>query len=469
LCYPFIRKGGPQIKNRFEFRAAGFLIAVLGLVSPVWAETVELVTYFPAGGGGGTDPQVQSLRVGNAYAVIPAPTDGVALVFDSLGIGIPVPGGGAPIVPAGALEVRGTAGQPDQVLFLPGVGGTLNVGIGTNAPGAELHVVNPTSAGNPNADLFVERTGANPSVGMVSAQGDMVAVGTLSEDPLALTTNNTTRIFISEAAGNNATDGFVGIGNANPQTLLHVGPAALLVQTDQGGSLELGGSSVTANPANGGMPYVDFHFGRLVGGVPTPQDFNARLINAADGRLDVQSSIGGAAAQTQLSVGANVGVGTTAPQTTSPQNNVNTGNLDANDVFIRSTGQWASQRGGGPIFIAPVTVYNSRAAADWTTFDASASIPAGATAVILEAEGVVSFPGVVLDTYVRIRMNNASPNYILLRAYLNDHRLGWGGQGVFPITAARTFQFQVWPQGFDGPAAFAAVLGCKIRIVGYYD
>lgn len=429
------------------------------------------MTYFPAGGNGGMDPQFGSVRVGNAYAGMPAPADGVGLFLSAIGIGIPVPAGGGTIDPAGALEVRGTAGQPDQVLFLPGTGGTLNVGIGTNAPGAELHVVVPTTAGNPNADLFVERTGANPSVGMISAQGDQVAIGALSEDPLALTTNNTTRIFIREAAGNNATDGFVGIGNADPQTLLHVGPAALLVQTDQGGSMELGGSAVTANPAANGMPYIDFHFGRVVGGNTVAQDFNARLINAADGRLDIQSSIGGAAAQTQLSVGANVGVGTTVPQTTSPQNNVAAGNLDANDVFIRSTGRWASQGGGGgPKFITPVTVYSSTGAAAWTTFDASGSIPAGATAVILEAEGVTSFTLATNDIYIRVRRDASSPSYILLRAYLNDHRLGWGGQGVFPITAARTFQFEINPNGFGGPAGIASepVPYCAIRIVGYY-
>ena len=425
------------------------------------------MTYFPAGGNGGTDPQFDSVRVGNPYAGMPAPADGVGLFSSAIGIGIPVPAGGGTIDPAGALEVRGAAGQADQVLFLPGEGGTLNVGIGTNAPGAALHVVVPTTAGTPNADVFIERTGDNPSVGMISAQGDLVAIGALSEDPLALTTNNTTRIFISEAAGNNATDGFVGIGNNNPQTLLHVGPAALLAQTDQGGSLELGGSDAIANPVANGMPYIDFHFGRLVGGVPTPQDFNARLINAADGRLDVQSSIGGAAAQTQLSIGANVGVGTTVPQTTSPQNNVNTGNLDANDVFIRSTGRWASQGGGGgPVFINPVIIYSSTAPIDWQPVNAAGFIPAGATAVILDYEGIISRP-TGITTYIRVRRDAASASLILARVYLNDHRIGWGGQGVFPITAARTFQFQVMPDGFTGPTL--ALVGCTIRIVGYYD
>ena len=43
----------------------------------------------------------------------------------------------------------------------------------------------------------------------------------------------------------------------------------------------------------------------------------------------------------------NVGIGTTTPQQTSPTNSLSTGNLDVNDVFLRSTGQWLSQSGGG--------------------------------------------------------------------------------------------------------------------------
>jgi len=96
------------------------------------------------------------------------------------------------------------------------------------------------------------------------------------------------------------------------------------------------------------MPYIDFHFGVTdAGGAPVAQDFNTRLINRADGILDVQTSTGGAAAQTRLSIGNNIGVGTITPQTTSPTGGATTGNLDANDVFIRSTGRWASQVGGG--------------------------------------------------------------------------------------------------------------------------
>jgi hypothetical protein len=111
-------------------------------------------------------------------------------------------------------------------------------------------------------------------------------------------------------------------------------------------TIELGGNATIANPVVGGMPYIDFHFGRVVGGVTVAEDFNARLINRADGILDVQTSTGGAAAETRLSIGNNIGVGTTTPQTPSPTGTTTTGNLDANDVYLRSTSQWLSQAGG---------------------------------------------------------------------------------------------------------------------------
>jgi hypothetical protein len=48
---------------------------------------------------------------------------------------------------------------------------------------------------------------------------------------------------------------------------------------DQGGSMELGNS---AQP--GAVPYIDFHYG-----VGSPQDFNARIINNANGHLTLQA------------------------------------------------------------------------------------------------------------------------------------------------------------------------------------
>src|SRR4029450_12505139 len=81
-----------------------------------------------------------------------------------------------------------------------------------------------------------------------------------------------------------------------------VGPLTVTsAQGVQGGSLELG-ATVGATPET---PYVDFHFG-----LGAAQDFNVRLINPADNRLDVITALGGTVVSIQTD---KVGIGTLAP------------------------------------------------------------------------------------------------------------------------------------------------------------
>jgi len=81
-------------------------------------------------------------------------------------------------------------------------------------------------------------------------------------------------------------EGNVGIGTTTPEEKLEVngnikwGDTNLL-QTDQGGSIELGNSSGIV-----GMPYIDFHYGQGM-----LEDYNVRLINDEDGRLSIHGSL----------------------------------------------------------------------------------------------------------------------------------------------------------------------------------
>ncbi len=109
-----------------------FLVFLSSSVPPAFAETIELVTYYPSSATTG-DLHVTSLTVGTAYNGV-TPPDGVAAIYDKLWIG---QGYTNPDLDPAALRVVGFPGVLDKVLFLPGAdGGSLNVGIGTADPAA---------------------------------------------------------------------------------------------------------------------------------------------------------------------------------------------------------------------------------------------------------------------------------------------------------------------------------------------
>jgi hypothetical protein len=121
----------------------------------------------------------------------------------------------------------------------------------------------------------------------------------------------------------NNTFGFVGVGtttpnayfniqtpqslSANPFTITNYqGNDMIDFTNDQGGSIELGGNGTVANTwsTGTGSPYIDFHYGTLV------QNYNVRIINSDNNRMDFVTSSGGAVMSV---VGSNVGIGTSAP------------------------------------------------------------------------------------------------------------------------------------------------------------
>ncbi len=197
--------------NRFP--RVGFL-ALLGVglaAGFVYAETIELVTYYPSSATTG-DLHVTSLTVGTAYNGV-TPPDGVAAIYDKLWIG---QGYTNPDRDPAALRVVGYPGAADKVLFLPGAGGgTLNVGIGTAAPITGLHVRSgPWPNNQPAAGIVVEPAAAN-----------------LSPSIQFLTSNRRFRGALgvaTGAAGHYSMDSQVG------DVVLRSGPGRLLFATDTG-------------------------------------------------------------------------------------------------------------------------------------------------------------------------------------------------------------------------------------------
>ncbi|MFP3637925.1 shufflon system plasmid conjugative transfer pilus tip adhesin PilV [Paraburkholderia sp. SIMBA_054] len=116
---------------------------------------------------------------------------------------------------------------------------------------------------------------------------------------------------------------------------------------DQGGSLELGGNNTTAGAGN---PYVDFH---LAGqGV---QDYNARVINDADGHISLISANGKAALKVQGTLQAgNIAVPNTA---CSPNGNIAANSDGQGQILSCQGGVWLPI-GGRVLRMAYYTVVN---------------------------------------------------------------------------------------------------------------
>jgi hypothetical protein len=202
---------------------------------------------------------------------------------------------------------------------------TGNVGIGTSTPSQKLEVV-----GTIKATAF-EGNGATLS-GVVKAAGDTmtgaltinnnltvngnVGIGTAKpRNPLGIRAigiseelisfedpAGNTRWHINQNLGSNKpglnfvetsvadgrlfiqAGGNVGIGTTSPGAKLDISGGDVRwgnnsrLGIDQGGSIELGGTSSTPGS---GTPYIDFHFAGLT------QDFNTRIINDANGRLSL--------------------------------------------------------------------------------------------------------------------------------------------------------------------------------------
>ena len=212
-------------------------------------------------------------------------------------------------------------------LWTEGVGDLLTVhsagrvGIGTAAPRAQLHVVGVglISDGDGYAVLNNRMVRGSLTIGSVTSSFGGGISWNANTAGLLLETAANTEIAVHDAGtriasivyyegeGTNrltigrdmgwgpistvAVNGNLGAGTATPQARLHVNGDAIVTGElswagsrlfrDQGGSIDLGGTNSTPGA---GTPYIDFHFAGLT------QDYNARVINDANGQLSVVAS-----------------------------------------------------------------------------------------------------------------------------------------------------------------------------------
>ncbi len=204
-------------------------LAVIALSAAVsFAETIELVTYYPApGGGAGQDVHAKSLTVGTAYGAV-APTDGEAIIRGSLGIG---PGFDA-AAPEGLLHVVGENGTPSKVLFMPGAGtGTISVGIGMANPPSLLGLGVDGGAVDTRQAITIGNAGLHhpEQQGSTSATGDKLVMwddaATASKAAIGLDANNEMWLQSSGNNANNKITFYTSNTTANPSERMRIDSA----------------------------------------------------------------------------------------------------------------------------------------------------------------------------------------------------------------------------------------------------
>lgn len=160
------------------------------------------------------------------------------------------------------------------------------------------------------------------ALGLVTMLGALSASGQTTVTTTGGTANAIPKFSGSSAIVNSAfseTNGNLVWGCSTGQSFL---------DSDQGGALELGANNSGVNCTTNGTPYIDFHFGN-----GKAQDFNARIMNGADNRLDFFTNAGGLAPVFTIN-GTRLGVGNAAPTQALDVN----GNIRVGSALVFSNG-----------------------------------------------------------------------------------------------------------------------------------
>ena len=215
------------------------------------------------------------------------------------------------------------------------INGSGNVGIGTTAPGAVLHIGIATS-GNQKL-LQIGEPGFVGTYGLV-LRGDS-ADGVFKWYGLNNSVETTNPILSMNRANGN-----VGIGTASPQTALEIfkstasGKNILHVYNNSAGASSTVGIGWSENSANNG------NYNSYLYTVRTPTN-EVRLDATTDKRFVIRTGTGGSDPTERMTVlsGGNVGIGNTAP---SYKLEVETGSGDADGIRVRDSavGVWTDIR-----------------------------------------------------------------------------------------------------------------------------
>jgi hypothetical protein len=266
-----------------------------------------------------------------------------------------------------------------------------NVGIGTTNPiSLGTNITTLDIQGSSGGGLRFGTTGGVE--GGVYTISSGTYIGSISNVPLYLTTNNSTKATI-------LANGNVGIGTNSPQSKLHV-------SSDSDPTIIVG--TTTANQANSGK--ISFRE------LPSISEFELRY-NGSSNRFDIWNSVGGEAISI-LRSNSNVGIGTTSPS----QKLHVSGNARVTGAYYDSNN---SPGTSNQVLVSTVT------GTDWVDGSAIPGLVDGtgtanyvARWIGTESIGI----GVIYDNGTNVGIGTTSPGEKLT---LQTQATGLGSEGVF--------------------------------------